>query len=233
MPRIVEIAQIRTDAKIAHETGKAWGTDEDYPVRTDILKAETTYKTCNKCGRSLPLSAYGLQKGGKDGLRATCKECTSARQAEYQRRTRAKKKALQDPELKAGKVCHETYERMRKQAQEQRTKMGAITMSPMQWESMNKYRKLLGLSPLMILGSGIIIKHEQVGAEVDDLMSRVDPASPGGEYTADIVGAMTKSGNFVRPASLQDYPDAQLLSELKRRGFTGTLTKVSTNEYEL
>ena len=32
-------------------------------------------KTCNVCNKNLPLEAFAIQKAGKDGRRASCKEC--------------------------------------------------------------------------------------------------------------------------------------------------------------
>jgi len=39
----------------------------------------TTHKTCTKCGQTKPLTQYNLEKRGRDGRRAKCKECDRAR----------------------------------------------------------------------------------------------------------------------------------------------------------
>lgn len=53
-------------------------------------KIEQTPKTkhCNKCGRDLPLEAFGKKTGTKDGLQSWCKEC----QKESTLAARARKK---------------------------------------------------------------------------------------------------------------------------------------------
>ena len=39
----------------------------------------TTHKRCTKCGQTKPLTQYNLEKRGRDGRRAKCKECDRAR----------------------------------------------------------------------------------------------------------------------------------------------------------
>lgn len=43
-------------------------------------------KDCPKCGRSLPLSAFGLDVRKPDGLDPRCKSCESARKRATRRR---------------------------------------------------------------------------------------------------------------------------------------------------
>jgi len=43
-------------------------------------------KTCNKCGRTLPLSAFALRKASKDGHQACCLDCTRRIAKEYRER---------------------------------------------------------------------------------------------------------------------------------------------------
>jgi len=50
----------------------------------------TDYKTCVKCGKILPASAFRPNNKSKDGLQSYCKEC----QAEYDKERREAKKAL-------------------------------------------------------------------------------------------------------------------------------------------
>lgn len=57
-----------------------------------------SHKTCPKCGRSLPLEAYGKHSGQKDGLQQTCKEC---RAAAY----KAKKEKQQEQQQTETKRC--------------------------------------------------------------------------------------------------------------------------------
>ena len=40
-----------------------------------ILKRSDSLKTCNKCGRTLPLDCFSPNKSHKDGLSNQCKEC--------------------------------------------------------------------------------------------------------------------------------------------------------------
>lgn len=42
------------------------------------VASNTNTKTCNKCGRELPLEAFGRHARTKDGLQPTCKECINA-----------------------------------------------------------------------------------------------------------------------------------------------------------
>lgn len=44
----------------------------------DVELAEPETKHCPRCGRDLPLDAFGKKKSAKDGLQHWCKECTNA-----------------------------------------------------------------------------------------------------------------------------------------------------------
>lgn len=54
---------------------------------------EEKTKKCRECGRELPLTAFGKQRGNPDGLHTRCKECENA----YQRAYNARKKAEKQP----------------------------------------------------------------------------------------------------------------------------------------
>ena len=47
---------------------------------------EAKSKTCIKCGRALPLEAFGNSNRSSDGKRPLCKECYNKRQREYVRK---------------------------------------------------------------------------------------------------------------------------------------------------
>lgn len=59
-------------------------------IEHTMTEIEQTPKTkhCNKCGRDLPLEAFGKKTGTKDGLQSWCKEC----QKESTMAARARKK---------------------------------------------------------------------------------------------------------------------------------------------
>lgn len=57
-------------------------------------------KHCNKCGRDLPLEAFGRDKSRHDGLQRSCKECLRA----YTNAFRAKKR--NGPEKTKGNVLY-------------------------------------------------------------------------------------------------------------------------------
>ena len=50
---------------------------ENPKIEHTMTEIEQTPKTkhCNKCGRDLPLEAFGKKTGTKDGLQSWCKEC--------------------------------------------------------------------------------------------------------------------------------------------------------------
>lgn len=73
-------------------------------------------KTCSSCGKTLPLSAFGVNKASKDGLMPCCKECKAQQQREYRERMktattiqksagRPPKKVAENPETKHCPKC--------------------------------------------------------------------------------------------------------------------------------
>lgn len=71
---------------------------------------------CNICHKTLPLSAFGVNKATKDGLMPCCKECKAAEQRKYRERMktattikkstgRPPKKVTEDPETKHCPKC--------------------------------------------------------------------------------------------------------------------------------
>lgn len=47
-------------------------------------------KLCTKCGKTKPISEFGLNKSKKDGLQSYCKECVK----EYKKTTLYRKQAI-------------------------------------------------------------------------------------------------------------------------------------------
>lgn len=75
---------------------------------TKIAPAETEApktKHCSKCGRDLPLDAFGNKKGTKDGKQTWCKECQKASTLAARER---RKNAQDNPQIehKPGKIEH-------------------------------------------------------------------------------------------------------------------------------
>lgn len=79
-------------------------------------KASEGHKICNICHKTLPLSAFGVNKAQKDGLMPCCKECKRQTQKEYRERKkttttikkfpgRPPKKVTADPETKHCPKC--------------------------------------------------------------------------------------------------------------------------------
>ena len=55
-------------------------------------KALGMVKRCCKCGKTLPVGRFGMNKTKRDGLQSECKECLNAIIAESRRRNKDKKK---------------------------------------------------------------------------------------------------------------------------------------------
>lgn len=63
-------------------------------AKTDILPETPQTKLCKKCGKVLPLEAFGKKKGTKDGLQNWCKPCTTKQVCDARR---ARKAAQNEP----------------------------------------------------------------------------------------------------------------------------------------
>lgn len=75
------------------------------PAETEAPKT----KHCSKCGRDLPLDAFGKKSNTKDGLQTWCKECQKASTlAARERRKNAQNKP--QIEQKPGKIEHKPGE---------------------------------------------------------------------------------------------------------------------------
>lgn len=68
--------------------------------KTDILPETPQTKLCKKCGKELPLEAFGKKKGTKDGLQNWCKPCTTKQILDARHR---KKAAQNEPKEKPAK----------------------------------------------------------------------------------------------------------------------------------
>ena len=79
-------------------------------------KAPDGHKVCNICHKTLPISAFGVNKTAKDGLMPCCKECKASEQKKYRGRMktattikkspgRPPKKVAESPETKYCPKC--------------------------------------------------------------------------------------------------------------------------------
>lgn len=66
--------------KPTYESGKS-DAEENAP-HAPVVDAETI-KECSRCGRPLPLSAYVLARGRRDGRASACRECEQQRHRDY------------------------------------------------------------------------------------------------------------------------------------------------------
>lgn len=64
-----------------------------YNKNINFTMEEIKTKVCSKCGRELPIEAFGRNHTCKDGRCGTCKECKNAYTKEWWRKNREKKKA--------------------------------------------------------------------------------------------------------------------------------------------
>lgn len=64
-------------------------------------------KTCHRCRRTLPLDAFGMRKDSSDGNEYQCRDCIKKYNADYYRRSKARKQRKRDarPEHGASKVA--------------------------------------------------------------------------------------------------------------------------------
>ena len=73
---------------------------------------EDATKQCGKCGESLPLDSYHLDRRRKDGLYPWCKECRRAYYGQEQKKPRKfPTKALYDVDYRARMTASERRER--------------------------------------------------------------------------------------------------------------------------
>jgi hypothetical protein len=89
-----------------YENMKTRWAQERKKSEVDISLFTTMEKTCFKCNRTLPLSAFYHTKDSRDGLTASCKECDGKKAKVQSEQRKARPKII--PETKTCRLCQQT-----------------------------------------------------------------------------------------------------------------------------